>query len=253
MRMSLSLLSVLTGCLALTSLTACGSDDATTKGTIRVLAASSLTESFTELAKMFDKDHPDTLVELNFGPSSGLAEQIDSGAPADVFASASPATMDTVVEAGHAEGPEDFARNSMVIAVPADNPGTIAALADLAGSEVKVAVCQAQVPCGMVTAEVFSNAELTVEPITEETDVKAVLTKVSLGEVDAGIVYVTDVRAAGDDVRGIEIPEEQNASTTYPIATLTHSENAVLAEEFLDLVLSGVGAKVLGAAGFKSP
>ncbi len=252
MRTGRGLFSAVATCLALTSLVSCGGDDSGDV-TIRVLAAASLTESFTELGQQFEKDHPGTTVELNFGPSSGLAEQIDSGAPADVFASASPTNMDAVVKAGDAEKPRDFARNSMEIAVPSDNPGNVQELADLTKPSLKVAVCQVQVPCGRAAAEVFAKAELSVEPATEETDVKAVLTKVSLGEVDAGVVYVTDVRAAGDDVRSVAILEEQNASTTYPIATLTHSEHADRAQEFVDLVLSETGKKVLKASGFQEP
>ncbi len=250
-----TLLAVLLG---LTSIAACGSDESegsSTKKdvTIRVFAAASLTESFTELGKQFEKDHPGTKVQFSFGPSSGLAEQIGSDAPADVFASASPSNMDTVVQAGDAKDPEDFATNSMEIATPPDNPGKIDSLDDLANPGVKVAVCQPQVPCGKVAAEVFSKASLNVKPATEEVDVKSVLTKVTLGEVDAGVVYVTDVQAAGDKVKGVEIPENQNASTSYPIATLTHSEHKLQASQFVDLVLSDDGAKVLEEAGFESP
>jgi molybdate transport system substrate-binding protein len=248
----------LAGCLALTSLAACGGGDEDQAGeegsvTIRVFAAASLTESFTALGTKFEKAHPGKTVELNFGPSSGLAEQIASGAPADVFASASPATMDSVVKGEDAEDPETFATNSMEIAVPADNPRDISTLEDLSRRKVKVAVCQAQVPCGEVAAKVFANAGITVTPVTEEIDVKSVLTKVSLDEVDAGIVYVTDVRTAGDDVKGIEIPAEVNATTTYPIATLTRSEHERTAQQFVDLVLSEAGAKVLEDAGFAQP
>jgi molybdate transport system substrate-binding protein len=237
----------------LAAVTACGTGDASSETTIRVFAAASLTESFTELGRVFEEDHPDAKVELNFGPSSGLAEQIDSGAPADVFASASPTNMDAAVEAGHAKDPEDFATSSMEIAVPVENRARIDSLDDLARKGVKVALCQAQVPCGKVAAEVFAKAGLTVRPATEEADVKSVLTKVTLGEVDAGMVYVTDVLAAGDDVVGIEIPDDQNASTTYPIATLTHSEHTEVADQFVDLVLSETGVKVLRAAGFRTP
>lgn len=249
---------VLASLLALASLAACGSDDdaggsAEKEVTLRVFAAASLTESFTALGKKFEADHPGTTVELNFGPSSGLAEQIGSGAPVDVFASASPSNMDTVVQAGDAKDPKDFATNSMEIAVPADNPATITDLADLAEPGVKVALCQAQVPCGKVAVEVFGNASLTVKPATEEVDVKSVLTKVTLGEVDAGVVYVTDVLAAGDKVKGIEIPADQNATTTYPIATLEKSEHASEAADFVDLVLSDDGASVLEKAGFETP
>jgi molybdate transport system substrate-binding protein len=248
---------VLTSVLALTSLAACGSDDdsagAKKDVTISVFAASSLTGSFTTLGKQFEKDHPGTKVEFNFGPSSGLVEQIGSGAPADVFASASPSNMDTLVQSGEAKDPKDFATNSMEIAVPPDNPARIDALDDLAGKGVKVALCQAQVPCGKVAAEVFANAKLTVKPATEEVDVKSVLTKVTLDEVDAGVVYVTDVLAAGDKVKGVEIPADVNATTSYPIAALDGSEHAKEAAEFVDLVLSDAGAKVLGEAGFQNP
>lgn len=238
--------------LAVTSLAGCGGDDQP-RVTLRVFAAASLTESFTTLAEQFEKDHPGTKVELNFGPSSGLVEQIGSGAPADVFASASPSNMETLVQDGDAGDPQDFASNSMEIAVPAKNPARIEALSDLVGQGVKVALCQPQVPCGKVSTEVFERAGLKVRAVTEEVDVKSVLTKVTLGEVDAGVVYVTDVRAAGDKVRGIEIPDSQNASTTYPIATLRASEHAKQADEFVDLVLSGAGAKVLADAGFEVP
>lgn len=246
----------LAGCLALACVTACGSGDAgggNEDVTIRVYAAASLTDSFTELGMQFESDHPGTKVEFNFGPSSGLAQQIGNGSPADVFASASPSNMDALVEDGHAEDPKHFARNSMEIATPPDNPGKIAALADLAKPGVKVALCQAQVPCGQVAAEVFANAGITVEPVTEEVDVKSVLTKVTLGEVDAGVVYVTDVSAAGDEVNGIEIPADQNASTTYPIAALKESEHDDVAADFVDLVLSDDGTTVLEQAGFQSP
>ena len=234
------------------TLAGCGSDDGSGV-TLRVFAAASLTDSFTELGKQFEADHPGTRVVFNFGPSSGLSEQIVSGAPADVFASASPSNMDTLVQGGEATDPEDFAVNSMEIAIPTDNPAGIEELADLAEREVTVALCQAQVPCGKVAAEVFANAGLTVKPTTEEVDVKAVLTKVRLDEVDAGIVYVTDVLAAGDDVIGVEIPADVNATTTYPIATLEGSEHQEEAADFVDLVLSDAGADVLEEAGFQSP
>ena len=257
--MRTALATVLAVLLGLTTLAACGSDDDSGGSgskkdvTIRVFAAASLTESFTELGKQFEKDNPGTKVEFSFGPSSGLAEQIGSDAPADVFASASPSNMDTVVQAGDAKDPKDFATNSMEIATPPDNPGRIASVDDLAGNGVKVAVCQPQVPCGKVATEVFTKAGVTVKPATEEVDVKSVLTKVTLGEVDAGLVYVTDVQAAGDKVKGVEIPEAQNASTSYPIATLSKSEHQKQAAEFVDLVLSAEGTEVLEEAGFESP
>jgi molybdate transport system substrate-binding protein len=222
-------------------------------GEITVLAAASLTGAFETLGGQFQEAHPGTTVTFSFGASSALATQIDQGAPADIFASASAKTMDAVVAAGHATTSKPFAQNVMQIAVPPDNPAGITALADLAEPWVKVALCQVQVPCGSTAAQVFANAGLTVTPVTEEADVKATLAKVRLGEVDAGVVYATDVLAAGDTVTGIAIPDDVNAATSYPIATLSASRNAVLAQALVDYVVSADGAAVLAAAGFRSP
>ncbi len=222
-------------------------------GSVTVLAAASLTGSFTEIGRAFEAANPGTEVTLSFGPSSGLATSITGGAPADVFASASQKNMDAVTAAGLASGDRPFAENVMEIAVPPANPGRITALADLASKDVKVALCQAQVPCGTVATKVLANAGLKVTPVTQEVDVRAVLTKVQLGEVDAGVVYVTDVLAAGDKVEGIEIPADVNASTTYPIVALGKAANPSLAAAFVGYVLSGDGQKVLRDAGFTSP
>jgi molybdate transport system substrate-binding protein len=247
-------LPLVAGVLCLTGVTACGSDSGSQqKVTLRVFAAASLTESFTALGKTFEKEHPGTRVVFDFGPSSGLAEQIGQGAPADVFASASPTNMDTVVQGGEAKDPRDFATNAAEIAVPPDNPAGISKVEDLAGPGVKVVVCQPRVPCGKVAAQVFTSSHLTVKPVSEEVDVKSTLGKVELGEADAGMVYVTDVQAAGVKVKGVEIPANQNASTSYPIATLTHSKHEKQAQQFVDLVLSHDGAAVLKHAGFGSP
>lgn len=229
------------------------SQSSSVAGTITVFAAASLQESFTSLGKKFESEHPGTKVVFNFGPSSGLATQIGQGAPADVFASASTKTMDQVVTGGDATEPKDFAANTMEIAAPPDNPAGIKAVGDLARKGVKVALCQAAVPCGATAAKVFEMAQVTVTPVTEEVDVKAVLSKVTLGEVDAGVVYVTDVRAAGTSVTGIEIPDDVNAATTYPIAALTGSVNKGTAAAFVDYVLSPAGAAELTAAGFRRP
>lgn len=222
-------------------------------GEITVLAAASLTGSFQTLGTQFEEANPGTTVTFSFGASSALVTQIAQGAPADVFAAASQKNMDAVVAAKAATTSAPFARNVMQIAVPPENPGNVTRLSDLARPGVKVALCQAAVPCGATAAKVFANAKLTVRPVTEEADVKATLAKVSLGEVDAGVVYVTDVLAAGDAVKGIEIPADVNASTTYPIATLTASRNAALARAFVDYVLSAEGQKVLAGAGFQAP
>jgi molybdate transport system substrate-binding protein len=222
-------------------------------GTVNVFAASSLREAFTTLGQQFEATHPGTKVVFNFGPSSGLATQIAAGAPADVFAAASTKNMDQVVAAGRATAPMMFASNVMQIAVPARNPAGLTSLSDLARPGVKVALCQAVVPCGVTAAKAFANAKLQLTPVTQELDVKAVLTKVTLGEVDAGVVYLTDVRAAGAKVRAIEIPTDLDASTEYPIATLTNVPNQATAQAFADYVLSADGARILISAGFSKP
>ena len=222
-------------------------------GTVTVFAAASLTESFTTLGKQFEAAHPGTTVKFNFGASSSLAENINLGARAYVFASASSKNMKQVVDAGGASDSKAFANNVMQIAVPPDNPANVSQVTDLANPKIKVALCQPEVPCGTVAQEVFKKADVTVKPVTQGADVKAVLTTVQLGEVDAGMVYKTDVQAAGTKVKGIEIPADQNASTSYPIAALSKAPNAAGAAAFVDYVLSPDGEKVLEQAGFASP
>jgi molybdate transport system substrate-binding protein len=221
-------------------------------GTITVFAAASLMGTFTQLGKQFEAAHKGATVKFSFGPSDGLAAEITSGAPADVFASASAKTMDTVVSAGDAASPQDFARNVMEVAVPPNNPANVTSVTDLSKKSVKVALCQPTVPCGVVAAEVFKHAGITVRPVTLPADVKSVLTQVELGNVDAGMVYVTDVMAAGSKVKGVPIPASDNASTLYPIATIS-SKHKSEAQAFVNYVLSPAGQQVLTAAGFQSP
>ncbi len=250
-----------TGLLAAPLLTACAGSSSSTAGTpaatpsggITVFAASSLTGAFTTLADRFERAHPGTTITLNVGGSPALATQITQGAPADVYASASTATMDAVVAAQAANAPITFATNRLQIAVPPTNPAGITSLNDLATPGVKVALCQPAVPCGATARQVFRNATITVTPVTEEPDVKAALAKVQLGEVDAAVVYVTDVLAARGSVLGVPIPAEVNAATAYPIATLTGSKNPALAQAFVDDVLSTQGRQALTAAGFAVP
>jgi molybdate transport system substrate-binding protein len=225
----------------------------TVNGTVTVFAAASLTESFTTLATRFEGAHPGVRVKLNFGASSALSLQITQGAPADVFASASAKNMFQVVTAEAAGATRTFARNAMQIAVPPANPARVTGVADLAKSGVKVALCQSQVPCGATALKVFDKAGLSVKPVTLEPDVKAALIKVETNEVDAAVVYVTDVRAAGTKVTGIAIPAELNASTDYPIGVLTKAANPIGAQAFVDYVLSAAGRDVLSAAGFAAP
>lgn len=222
-------------------------------GTITVLAAASLTESFTELGKSFEKANPGTTVTFSFGASSALAEQLTQGAPADVFASASAKNMTTVTDAKIADTPSTFAKNVMQIVVPTANPANVTSLQDLAKPEVKVVLCQPEVPCGATAQKVFTNAGITVTPVSQEADVKSTLTKVELNEADAAVVYVTDAKAAADKVKAIEIPADVNASTEYPIATVTKAPNAAGAKAFMAYVLSDEGQKVLTAAGFEKP
>jgi molybdate transport system substrate-binding protein len=251
---------------SLLALAACGSptsgDISTTRpasstaavgGSITVFAASSLKESFTAIGTAFEAAHPGVSVTFDFGASSTLATQITQKAPADVFASASQKTMDTATTAGAASGAEVFAVNTMEIATPTKVTTPVTSLADLTRPGVKVAVCQQDVPCGAAAQKLFANNKLTVTPVSEEVDVKSVLAKVVLGEVDAGIVYVTDVTAAKDAVVGVVIPAAQNVTTSYPIAALSGSANPATAAAFVDFVLSPVGQQVLTAAGFAGP
>ncbi|HEY5183570.1 MAG TPA: molybdate ABC transporter substrate-binding protein [Actinomycetes bacterium] len=244
---------LLAGCGSGSSPTAGASGSAVLSGTLEVFAAASLKESFTRLGNEFHAAHPGVDVVFNFGPSNGLALQITQGAPADVFAAASTVTMQTVVQAGDASDPKTFATNVLEVAIPVDNPAGVTALADLTKPGVKVAVCRAQVPCGAADARLFAMNRLTVHPVTYEVDVKAVLTKVQLGEVDAGLVYTTDVHAAGTRVHAVPIPAADNVSTAYPIAALTASPDKSAAQAFVAYVLSPTGKSALAAARFGPP
>lgn len=223
-------------------------------GDVVVFAAASLTESFTQIGEDFEASNPDVAVTFNFGASSALAQQIVSGAPAGVFASASPATMAQVTEGGDADGePTVFVQNRLQIAVPAGNPGDVSGLANFADEDLTIALCAEQVPCGAAALRAFEAAGIAPAPDTLEQDVKATLTKVELGEVDAALVYRTDVIAAGDTVEGMEFPEAGQAVNDYPIVTLAAAPNAETAQAFVDYVLSQDGQQVLADAGFDGP
>jgi molybdate transport system substrate-binding protein len=230
-----------------------GSGGSSSTGSITVFAAASLMGSFTQLGKQFEAAHKGDTVKFSFGPSSGLATEINSGAPADVFASAAPANMQQVVSAGNASSPQNFAKNTAEVAVPPNNPGKVTSVKDLAKSSVKVALCQPQVPCGVVAAQVFKNVGIKVKPVTQQPDVKSVLTQVETGNVDAGMVYVTDVKAAGGKVKGVTIPATENATTLYPIATISSSKHKSIAQAFVSYVRSPTGQQVLASAGFEKP
>jgi len=254
MKRTLALIAILAlaGCAATTRPAPVASEH-DLNGSITVFAAASLTDSFEQLKTEFVKDHPDVEITFNFGGSSALAEQIVQGAPVDVFAAASPATMATVVDASLASDPTDFASNTLELAVPTDNPAGVKALADLENPDLKVAFCAAEVPCGAATVSVLDATGLKITPDTYEQDVKAVLTKVELGEVDAGLVYKTDVLAAGDAVIGIDFSEASEAVNLYPIATLADSQNAEAADAFVAWVLAREGQELLQTWGFGAP
>jgi molybdate transport system substrate-binding protein len=223
-------------------------------GTLTVFAAASLTDVFGELGDQLTADNPGLDVQFNLAGSSALATQLTQGAPADVFASANEAQMAVVTDAGlPAADPTVFTENALEIAVPKGNPGQVTGLADFGDADLTLAVCAADVPCGAAAAAVFADAGITPRPDTEEEDVKAALTKVQLGEVDAALVYATDVQAAGSDVEGIEFPEAEREINSYPICTLKAAPNPEAAQAFVDLVQSAAGQRALTDAGFRAP
>jgi molybdate transport system substrate-binding protein len=225
----------------------------TLTGTVTILAAASLTESLDELAAAFEDAHPDVDVVISYGGSSALAEQIVSGSPADIFFSANESTMTTVTDAGLTVAPTVLLTNVLEIAVPAGNPGGVTGLADFANPDLTIALCDPTVPCGSAAAKLFAATRITPSADTLEEDVKAALTKVSLGEVDAALVYVTDVIAAGDEVEGIEVPEAADVVNAYPISLLTDARNPEAAQAFADFVGSAEGLAVFTDAGFGTP
>ncbi|MBZ6200958.1 molybdate ABC transporter substrate-binding protein [Streptomyces olivaceus] len=223
-------------------------------GTVNVFAAASLTESFTELGKTFEKEHPGTKVVFNFGGSDSLAAGITSGAPADVFASASPKTMKVVTDADAAAGtPVTFVRNRLEIATLTGNPDGVSSLKDLTGDDLKVVLCDKTVPCGAAAQKALTAADLKLTPVSYEEDVKSALNKVVLKEADAAVVYKTDVQAAGDKVEGVEFPESAKAVNDYPITLLKDAPNSAAGKAFMELVRSAEGQKVLTGAGFTAP
>ncbi len=244
---------ILLAAALLLSVAACGEDAGTAPETgkaVTVLAAASLTESFTRIGKDFETANPGTKVAFSFGGSSSLATQITSGAPVDVFAAASPATMKTVTDSGDATGtPAVFARNQLVIAVPKGNPKGLTGLDALSGPGIKVALCAEQVPCGAAARK----AGVKVTPVTLEQDVKAALAKVKLGEVDAALVYRTDAGAASADVDGVEFPESAGAINDYPIVALKDAPNPAGAAAFVAFVQSAPAQQVLADTGFQKP
>jgi molybdate transport system substrate-binding protein len=227
-------------------------------GDLTVSAASSLTDAFTEIGKAFEQANPGSTVVFNFGPSDGLAGQIDEGAPVDVFASASPTWMDSVQDDGPGvTGRADFAQNRLAIIVPAENPAGIENLNDLTEDGVQLVLAAEGVPAGDYAREIFENAGISeaalANVVSNEEDVKAVITKLIAGDADAGIGYVTDVTpAVSDRVTLIPISAEVNVTATYPIAVVNGTQEADLAKGFVDFVL-GDGQQTLAEYGFLPP
>jgi molybdate transport system substrate-binding protein len=238
--------------IALVALSACGRGSA--QGELIVSAAASLTDAFREVESAFEDVNPEVDVVLNLGASSALREQILEGAPADVFASANTSNMDQVAEAGGVDGkPEIFVTNLLQIAVPTGNPAGVTGLQDFARDELLIGLCAEDVPCGEFGREALASAGVTPAIDTNETDVRALLTKIEAGELDAGITYVTDVMSTGGTVEGIEIPEENNVVAEYPIAALAAAPNPEAAAAFVEFVLSDDGQAILKGYGFSSP
>lgn len=246
--------------LGVLAITACGQSSGgptypsdPLSGETTVFAAASLTKAFTELGKQFESRYPGTTVIFSFGASSALAQQLLAGAPADVFASASQQNMDQVVASGGISAATPFASNKGQIAVAPSAANDVTSLADLGKPGVKLALCQADVPCGVAASEVLRKAAVRTKPVTFGLDVKSTLANVVSGEVDAAIVYVTDVLAAGNKVVGVPIPDAVNASTPYLIGTITTSDNPLLAKAFVDFVVAPAGQDVLRTVGFSPP
>jgi molybdate transport system substrate-binding protein len=222
--------------------------------TVTVFAAASLTEAFRTIGKDLETAHPGTKVDFNFASSSTLARQLVEGAPADVFASADEENMKKVVDAGDVAGaPQPFVANRLAIIVPRGNPKHVKGLADLARKGMTISLAAPAVPVGHYATEAFGKAGVPVPNASNEADVKAVVTRVSMGEADAGVAYATDVAAVADKVEAVAIPDAHNVTARYPIATLKHASNASGARAFVAYVLSPPGQRVLTRAGFLTP
>lgn len=242
--------------IALTLISGCSSTEqpATGNTKIMVFAAASLKKTFTDIGEEFKSENPGAAVEFSFAGSSDLVTQLTQGAPADLFASADTTNMDNAAQAGLLAGdPVNFASNTLTIAVAPGNPKKIASFKDLTQQGLSVVVCAPQVPCGSATQRVEQTTGVMLNPVSEESSVSDVLNKVTTGQADAGLVYVTDARGAGDKVAEVPFPEAARAVNTYPIAVLKGSQNAELARKFIDLVTGESGQKVLNAAGFTKP
>jgi molybdate transport system substrate-binding protein len=263
--MKKSLVMVASGLLASALVAGCGGGGAPASAgpsgsaapgtaTLTVSAAASLTDVFNQLGKTFESQNPGSSVRFNYGGSSDLAQQIVNGAPADVFAAANTSTMATVDKAGLVAGrSEVFVTNVLQIAVAPGDPKGIHTFADLTKPDLKVVVCAPQVPCGSAAVQVEKATGVTLKPVSEESDVRSALSKVSTGDADAALVYVTDVKSSNGKVQGVDFPEAAKALNQYPIAVLKNAPRADLAAKFVALVRGPDGQQVLKNAGFGTP
>ncbi len=235
-------------------LAAC-SDDSPDQGDLTIFAAASLTEAFTEMGEAFEATNPDVAVTFNFAASSALAQQLNEGGAADVFVSADEANMKKVTDAGRASASEVIARNRLAILVEQGNPKGITGLGDLASSDVVVVLCAPEVPCGKLAAAALAKAAVNVNPASVEENVKAVVSRVTLGEADAGIVYVTDVKSSGDKADGVPIDfaDDPALEAVYPLAVITKSTNPTAADAWRTYVLGREGIAILSKYGFLAP
>ena len=235
--------------LTISGCTSNDNDDVSANDSVTISAAASLTASFTTLAQQFQDEHPDIDIKINFGGSGALAQQIAAGAPVDLFASASAATMNQISQL--VESPQTFARNELIVISPAANPGQVSDYRSI--GTVSTVMCVESAPCGIAAEQFIAEAGITAKIVSLEPDVKSVLNKVISDEVDAGVVYVTDAKAAGDRVISFPIPAEFNVITEYQIAPVRDSVNKKASDEFLQFVLGSAGTLVLESEGFMAP
>lgn len=226
----------------------CGAED--DQDSLLVLAASSLTDAFDAMETAFEAANPGVDVEISVAGSSSIGVQIEQGAPADVVALADTVPMDALAEAGLVENPSRFATNSMVLAVPSENPGDVVGLEALSDSALLIGVCAPQVPCGRYAQEVLDAAGVDASLDTEEPDVRSLAGKIASGELDAGLVYATDVGSMPDRLVAIPLPDGVDVRADYPIAIVSDTGDRDSAGHFIDFVRSTAGQAILADAGF---
>lgn len=220
---------------------------------VLVFAAASLTEVMTELTSEYNSTNPDVSIELSFAGSATIREQVLGGAGADVVMVANEQIMAELVAAGAVISPSIAARNQMVLVMPADNPGNVTSLADLSNESLLVGLCSERVPCGITARLILRNAGVSVSLDTNEPDVRSLLSKVAQGELDAGIVYLTDLRSSPSALTSVTIEQSINETNAYPIAVAVDSQSAEASDSFLSFVLSPAGQRVFAEFGFLGP